>query len=273
MAKIGGKKELLEKFTQQEMMCCACARYIPNDAIMDIGVGLGLVAANLAKEVYSPDAVFMYESGSVDATVVGDRLPEGIDDSVIQADTPCITDLLHVLGWATMSGRSSHTLLGFAQADKYGNLNTTCMGNYYDPDIRFPGSGGAHDLGTGAVHPILLGPQSRRTLVNKLDYKTTLGYGEDGHFRERVWYPGKGPMVIVTNLGEYEPDPITHEFILTGVMAYSSVEECVETCGWDLKVSPDVKEVAPPTEAETKALREKLDREGRNTGWTKLANK
>ena len=273
MAKIGGKKELLEKFTQQEMMCCACARHIPNDAIMDIGVGLGLVAANLAKEVYSPDAVFMYESGSVDATVVGDRLPEGIDDSVIQADTPCITDLLHVLGWATMSGRSTHTLLGFAQVDKYGNLNTTGMGNYYDPDIRFPGSGGAHVMCSGAGHPIVLGPQSKRTLVNKLDYGTTLGYGEDGHFRERMWYPGKGPLVIVTNLGEYEPDPITHEFILTGVMAYSTVEECVETCGWDLKVSPDVKEVAPPTEAETKALREKLDSEGRNTGWTKLAKK
>lgn len=259
---IGGRKELLEKFTQQEMMCCASARHIPNDAIMDIGVGLGLVAANLAKSVYSPEAVFMYESGSIDATVVGDRLPEGIDDSCIQADTPCITDVLHVLGWATMSGKSTHTLIGFAQVDKFGNVNTTCMGNYYDPDVRFPGSGGAHDFGTFSKRSLIVMIHEKRRFAEKCDYITTPGYIRGGDSRYEEGLPeGTGPAAVISTLGVFRFDPETKEMFLDTYHPGVTVEQVKENVEWDLKISPDVRETEHPTEEQIRIIRE-LDPDG-----------
>ena len=60
-----------------------------------------------------------------------DASPWGIDDTVIQVNAECQTDVLSTLGWLVQTGRVHLTYLGAAQCDRYGNLNTTLYGDDY----------------------------------------------------------------------------------------------------------------------------------------------
>jgi acyl CoA:acetate/3-ketoacid CoA transferase beta subunit len=96
--------------------------------------------------------------------------------------------------------------------------------------------------------------------VEHLDFRTTVGYGDGPHDRDRLGLRGKGPTAVVTDLAVLEPDPETRELTLTQVHPGVTVGQVREQTGWDLSVTGSPAQTPPPTEEELEALRELLSR-------------
>lgn len=272
MAELGGRRELLKKFTPTEMMIVEASRFIKDDSTVFVGVGLSLLPSQLAQRTRTPKITQVFESGIIGASVLG-RAPWGVDDTVLQVNATAFCDLMSALGWMAMNNKFDICFLGAAQVDKYGNINSTTIGDYYTPNTRLPGSGGAHDVAVGGQKFVIITRHEKSRLVKKLDYRTSPGFITGGRSREDLGLPGGGPCGIVTDLGTLKPDPSSREFVLTRLHPYSTVEEVRERTGWDLKVSGDLEESALPSTEELDVLRRELDVDGGFTGWKTLLGK
>jgi len=150
--------------------------------------------------------------------------------------------------------------LSGSQVDKYGNINTTVIGDYHNPKSRLPGSGGANPIGSLAKRVIIIALHDSRRLAERVDFITTPGYIDGPGARERWGLPaGTGPSAIITNKAILRFDPESKEAYLASYHPGSSVEEVVRLTPWKLKVADDVHETEPPRREELRVLREILD--------------
>jgi glutaconate CoA-transferase subunit B len=145
--------------------------------------------------------------------------------------------------------------LGAAQIDRFANLNSTVIGDYERPKVRLPGGGGAPEIASMAGQVIVIIRQSTRSFVERLDFRSSVGFGDGRGDRERLDMPGQGPMVVITDLGVLRPDPETKELTMTQVHPGVSAEDAQEATGWDLRIAEDLTETEPPGEEELEELR------------------
>jgi glutaconate CoA-transferase, subunit B len=269
MTSIGGKSELLKQFTPTEMMVVEASRFIKDNSTVFVGVGLSLLPSQLAQKTRTPGITQVFESGIIGASAT-EGAPWGVDDTLLQVNATAFCDLMSALGWMAMNNKFDVCFLGAAQVDKYGNINSTSIGDYYSPGTRLPGSGGAHDVAVGGQRFVIMTRHERSRLVEKLDYRTSPGFITGGHSREELGLPGGGPCAIVTDLGTLRPDPVSNEFILTRIHPYSTVDEVKGRTGWAVKVADDLEESEQPTKAELDVLRNELDVAGEFTGWKRF---
>lgn len=247
-------------YTRQEMMAIAAGREIRPGEMTIFGVGLSMLAGHFAKRNHAFDIKDLTEGGVFGATPVG-GLPWGVEDNRISANATSFTNCMDALGALVASGRCDVGIIGAAQIDKYGNVNTTGMWEdpdnpvYLPPKTRLSSSGGAPEITCGCKRYIIMAAHEKKRFVDKVDYITSPGYLTGGAARERYYFHGGGPAAIITTLGIMRPEPGTHEFVLTEYYSYSSIEEIKANTGWDLKVSPDVKQVPEPTPRELENLR------------------
>ncbi len=260
------------ELTPTEMMVVEASRFIKDDSTVFVGVGLSLLPSQLAQRTRTKRITQVFESGIIGATAFG-HAPWGVDDTALQVNATAFCDLMSALGWMAMNNKFDICFLGAAQVDKYGNINSTSIGDHYTPTTRLPGSGGAHDVAVGGQKFVIMTRHERSKLVEKLDYRTSPGFITGGRSREALGLPGGGPCAIVTDLGTLKPDPISREFVLSRLHPYSTVAEVREHTGWDLKVSKDLEESASPSAVELDVLRKELDVEGEFTGWKTLPGK
>jgi glutaconate CoA-transferase subunit B len=157
-------------------------------------------------------------------------------------------------------GRVEVAFLGAAQVDRFGNLNSTVIGEYAHPKTRLPGAGGAPEIAACCQEVVIIAPHSPRTFVERLDFRTTVGYGDGPGDRRRLGFRGRGPTAVVTDLGVLEPDEDSAELTLTALHPGVDVQEVQEATGWELKVTAEPATTPPPTDEELSALRELLDR-------------
>jgi len=250
-------------YARQELMAIATGREIRDGEMAIFGVGLSMLAGYFAKKNHAPNLMSFTEGGIFGSTPVG-GLPWGIECNRISANATSFTNAIDALGFLVASGRCDVGIIGAAQVDKYGNVNTTGIwdvppwkaGRYTLPRIRLNGSGGANDIAVGCKRYFIMASHEKRRFVEKVDYISSPGYLGGGDSREECNFPGGGPSAIISTLGILRPDPVTKEFCLDAYFPFSSVEEIKDHTGWDLKVSPDVKMVPEPTEEELKNLRE-----------------
>jgi glutaconate CoA-transferase subunit B len=250
-------------YARQELMAIATGREIRDGEMAIFGVGLSMLAGYFAKKNHAPNLMGFTEGGIFGSTPVG-GLPWGIECNRISANATSFTNAIDALGFLVASGRCDVGIIGAAQVDKYGNVNTTGIwdvppwkaGRYTLPRIRLNGSGGANDIAVGCKRYLIMASHEKRRFVEKVDYISSPGYLGGGDSREECNFPGGGPSAIISTLGILRPDPVTKEFCLDAYFPFSSVEESKDHTGWDLKVSPDVNMVPEPTEEELKNLRE-----------------
>jgi glutaconate CoA-transferase subunit B len=150
--------------------------------------------------------------------------------------------------------------LGAAQVDRLGNLNSTVIGDYDHPKTRLPGAGGAPEIASSCDEVVVIVPHRRRTFVERLDFRTTVGYGEGPGDRERLGFRGRGPTAVITDLGVLEPDSDTCALTLTQVHPGVDPAQVREATGWDLAIAPGLRVTPAPTEEEFSALRELMNR-------------
>jgi glutaconate CoA-transferase subunit B len=236
------------------MMTVAAARLLKEGCVCFVGIGTPSAAANLARLTHAPGIVLIYESGTLGTAP--DVLPLSIGDGELADTATAVVSLPEVFSYWLQAGRVDVGFLGAAQIDRFGNLNTTVVGDYDKPKTRLPGAGGAPEIALHARETFVVLKQSRRSFVAELDFVTTPGFFGGNGERERRGLPGTGPQVVITDFGMLRPDPLTQELTLVACYANVSVDAVREVTGWPLRVANDVIELAPPTESELRVLRD-----------------
>ena len=239
--------------TADEMMTVAAARSLRDGQACFVGIGLPSTAANLARRLHAPDLALIYESGTLDTRP--DRLPLSIGDGVLATSALSVISVPEVFNYWLQPGRIDVGFLSGAQIDRFGNINTTVIGEYDEPLVRLPGSGGAPEIAASCREVIIVMRQRARAFVDRVDFVTSVGYGTGPDDRKVLGLRGNGPSRVITDLGVLEPDPDTAELVLTALHQGVSVEQARAETGWELQVSVDLRYTAPPTETELATLR------------------
>jgi glutaconate CoA-transferase subunit B len=241
-----------------EVQTIVAARRLRDARSVFIGVGRPSAAALLARMLHNPDLILVYESGTVGAKP--HRIPLSIGDGELAATADFVVSVPEMFNYWIGAGRVEVAFLGAAQIDRHANLNSTVIGDYAHPKARLPGAGGAPEIAAGCDEVMVIAPHSRRTLVEKLDFCTTVGHGDGPGARERLGFRGRGPTAVITDLGVLEPDSETKELVLTQVHPGVELHAVREETGWELRVAEPIAETAPPTDQELAALRELMSR-------------
>jgi glutaconate CoA-transferase, subunit B len=241
-------------WTADEMMSVAAARALRDGTACFVGIGLPSTAANLARRTHAPNLVLVYESGTIGAKP--GRLPLSIGDGVLAETADAVVSVPEVFNYWLQPGRIETGFLGAAQIDRFGNINTTVIGpDYQHPKVRLPGAGGAPEIAASCRQVTVIVRQNRRTFVERVDFVTSFGYGSGPGDRERLGLTGRGPVLVITDLGVLEPHPRTRELTLTSLHPGVTVERAREATGWELAVAAEVATTAPPTALELETLR------------------
>jgi glutaconate CoA-transferase subunit B len=241
-----------------EVQTVVAARRLAHTKTVFIGVGRPSTAAILARMVHNPSLVLIYESGTIGAKPC--HIPLSIGDGELSETADAVVSVPEMFNYWIGAGRVDLAFLGAAQVDRFANLNSTVIGNYDGPRTRLPGAGGAPEIAASCGEVVIVVGHSRRTLVERLDFVTTVGHGDGPGSRERLGLRGKGPTAVVTDLGVLEPDPGTAALTLTQLHEGVSVEQAREATGWELAVADELRVTDPPSETELAALRELLAR-------------
>jgi glutaconate CoA-transferase, subunit B len=239
--------------TSEEMMAVAAARRLHDGSVCFVGIGLPSKAANLARATHAPGCVLIYESGTIGAKPR--NLPLSIGDGELAETAEAVVGVPEIFAYWLQAGRIDVGFLGAAQIDRYGNLNSTVIGDYDHPKVRLPGGGGAPEIAASCKETLVILKQSPRTFVERLDFRTSVGFGDGPGSREELGLRGRGVTAVITDLGELEPDPETCELTLARVHPGVTVEQAVAATGWPLGVRDGIEESAAPSERELEALR------------------
>jgi glutaconate CoA-transferase, subunit B len=245
-------------YTPREIMTIAAAREIQDGEIVFCGTGISMLAAMAAKHISAPNSVIFFETGAVDARL--DEVPMSVADSRVMFGTAVNGSLIDAFAFMQNSrtGRKVVGILGAAQIDKFGNLNSTVIGDYAEPDVRFSGSGGACDAAAFVNRTIIFMQQEKRKFVPEVDYMTSPGWMSGPGSREAAGLPPGGPSAVVTNMAVLGFDENTREMYLRNHYPGVSPEEVSENMGFQVDLSRSA-ELRPPSDKELKILRELCD--------------
>jgi glutaconate CoA-transferase subunit B len=245
------------EYTPAEMMVVRAARELRNGDVVFVGIGLPNVACNLARRLHAPGLVLIYESGAVGC--VPDRLPLSIGDPCLATDSISVCSMVEVFNYYLQGGRIDVGFLGGAQVDRFGNINSTVIGDYARPKVRLPGSGGACEIAIHAKKVIMVLKQSPKSFPGRIDFVTSPGFIDARNSRRKFGFPGKGPALIITDFGVYGFTRNTHEMILQEIYPGVIVEDVRSNIGWDVKVRRRLETTIPPTGEELRIIRRDLD--------------
>ncbi len=240
-------------YTRSEMMIAAAARELAGQRVCFVGIGLPNVAVNLALRTVAPELELIYEAGAYGAQPA--RLPLSIGDPTIVSGALAVMSQADLFGLYLQRGLVDVGFLGAAQIDRFGNINSTVIGDYATPKVRLPGSGGANEIAIHSRQVFVVMRQSARSFVDHIDFCTS-----PGNARGRR----SGPSVVVTDLGVYHFDD-DGEMRLDSLHPGATLEDVRAAIGWQVRVSEQLTETPPPSEQELQLMREVLDPEGRYT--------
>jgi glutaconate CoA-transferase subunit B len=221
-----------------EMMAVEAARRLRDGLVCFVGIGLPSLACNLARATHAPECVLIYESGTIGAKP--QNLPLSIGDGELAETADSVVSVPEIFAYWLQAGRIDVGFLGAAQIDRFGNLNSTVIGEYDRPKVRLPGGGGAPEIARSCGSIFVMLRQTSRTFVETLDFRSSVG--------DRV-------SLVVTDLGVLEPDPGSRELVLTHVHRGVSAEDARAATGWELRVADGLRETERPSPDELAALR------------------
>ena len=247
-------------YTPNELMIVNASRALEGSRVVFVGVGLPNIACNLARRSHSPQIELVYESGVFGAQPA--RLPLSIGDPTLVSGATSVTNMADLFMYYLQGGLVDAALLGGAQIDRFGNLNTTVIGDYKRPKVRLPGSGGACEIAINAKKTFMIMRLKSRAFVETLNFQTSPGHLHGKNARQELKMPGAGPSLVITDRAVFSFDNAQSEMMLIEVAPGETVRSVQDEIGWSLQVSPDLKEVAPPTAVELEIIRNHLDPTG-----------
>ena len=245
---------IASRWTADEMMTIAASRTLHDHDSCFVGIGIPSTAAILARMTRAPELTLIYESGAIGSRPA--TLPLSIGDGELARTALSVVSIPEIFNYWLQPGRIGTGFLGAAQVDRFGNINTTVIGDdYAHPKVRLPGAGGAPEIAGACREVTIICRQSRRTFIDSVDFVTTVGLGRLPGDRAELGLSGAGPTRVITDLGILEPDPISRELMLTSLHPTVTVEAVLAATGWPLRVSDSLVVNEPPTDDELSTLR------------------
>lgn len=241
-------------YTATEMMTVSAARALGNDDVCFVGIGAPSAACNLARLTHAPDITLIYESGTIATKPT--VLPLSIGDGELAETALTTVPVPELFNYWLQAGRISIGFLGAAQLDRFGNINTTVIGDYDRPKVRLPGGGGAPEIATACRRVFVTMRHSPRSLVDELDFTTSLGFGPTGTERAQLGIVTEGPTLVITDLCILRPEPGSNELVVDSLHPGITRQEVTESTGWPVRFAEEVGETPRPTENELAVLRE-----------------
>lgn len=246
-----------EACTPSEMMIVTAAHALKGARTVFVGVGLPNIACNLAQRTVAPGLELIYESGVYGARP--ERLPLSIGDPTLVSGATSVVSMADLFGLYLQRGLVDIALLGGAQVDRYGNLNSTVIGAYAKPKTRLPGSGGACEIATNARRTFMIMRLKRRAFVEKIDFVTSPGHLSGGDSRARLGLPGAGPALMITDKAILNFDNPAREMQLCGLYPGVTLEEVQAEVGWPLRLGPKIDQIGAPSAEDLRLIRDELD--------------
>ena len=247
-------------YTASEMMIVAAARALQGARTVFVGVGLPNIACNLARMTVAPELELIYEAGVYGARP--NRLPLSIGDPTLVSGSLAAMPMADLFSYYLQGGRIEVGLLGGAQIDRFGNLNTSVIGSYTKPKVRLPGSGGACEIAIHVQRIFYIMRLSKRSFVQRLDFCTSPGNLEGGEARRRLGIPGAGPELVITDKALFDFGAPNGEMRLISLHAGVSVDDVCAEMSWQPVMAGDVAVTPPPADDELHRIRVELDPDG-----------
>lgn len=244
-----------------EVIAFAGSQVLEDESIVFVGTGLPIIAAMHAQYTHAPNLLMIYEAGSL-APILEMGMPLSVGDTRAARKATFLKGLCGVFE-LTQRGYSDYAFIGGAQIDMYGNICSTIQGDDYSkPKTRFPGSGGAGAMAANCEKTIAIMALEKRRFVEKLDFVTSIGYGDGSpDYRDKAGVMGSGPYRVITNQALFGFDEETRRMKLLEVLPGVTPQEIQDKVSFELIIPPDVKEMKMPTEEDLKLLRQ-IDAEG-----------
>jgi len=248
-----------QNYSSAELMIINAARLLRDGDVVFVGVGQPNLACNLAKRTHAPNLVMIYEAGVIGAEPA--RLPLSIGDPTLVSGALSVVSMYDIFANYLQRGNVDVGFMGGAQIDKYGNINATVIGDYANPKVRLPGSGGSQEIAAWANRCYIMTPHQKRRFPEKVDFMTSAGFLNGRSERDATGVRGGGMLAVVTDIGMLEPNE-SGEMVLTALHPGKSVEQAKENTGWDLKVASELRTTDLVSEKELQILRNDLDPNG-----------
>jgi glutaconate CoA-transferase subunit B len=255
---------MAETYTDQELMVAVASREIRDGDLVFVGMRLPILAYAVARNAHAPSARGLFEVG-----LMRDQPAAGFLGTM--GDPPNVAEAL----WATRmsnvmalmaQGRVDLGFIGGAEVDRFGNLNTSYVGEPARPDVKLPGSGGGADIAILSRRWVTLMAHERRRLVKNVSFITSPGFGDGSRgWRSRNGLLGGGPAAIITTMCVFRFPAEGGEAFVATVHPGHSLDEVRANTGWDVQIARDVSETSAPTKAELAAIR-RFDPDG---FWTR----
>jgi glutaconate CoA-transferase subunit B len=236
------------------MMTIAAARALRNEDTCFVGIGAPSAACNLARLTHAPDITLIYESGTLGTRP--DVLPLSIGDPELCQTALTTVSVPEMFQYWLQGGRISVGFLGGAQIDRFGNINSTVIGDYERPKVRLPGAGGASEIASACGHVFVIMRQSPRSFVPAVDFITSFGHGTGGNHRQRLGLRTAGTSLVVTDLCILRPDGETKELVVSSMHPGVTRDQVVQATGWAVRFAAEVAQTPPPTERELTTLQD-----------------
>jgi glutaconate CoA-transferase subunit B len=240
-------------------MIINASRMLRDGDVVFVGVGQPNLACNLARRTQAPNLLMIYEAGVIGAQPA--RLPLSIGDPCLVSGATAVCSMYDIFAFYLQRGYVDVGFMGGAQIDRYGNINATVIGDYTQPKVRLPGSGGSKEIAAWANRCYIMTPHQKRRFPEKCDFRTSAGFLGGHAERQAAGLRGSGPQAIITDIGVMKPDE-NGELILTALHPDRTVDEAKANTGWDLKVAAELDHTDPPTAKELHILRQDLDPTG-----------
>lgn len=253
-----------EEFNLADLLCCAASREVQDNEIVFAGTGLPMVAIMLAQRTHAPNLKLIFEAGTLDGRPP--ELPTSVGDARCETGASRSSGLYDAFSIA-QRGYVDLGFLGGAEVDQYGNVNTTCIGNYLEPDLRLTGSGGNPDINSFARRTVFIMVHEKRRFVENVSYITSPGWrvkkwpgGEWVHRRDLYGAAFRGgPSAVISTAGVFRFDDKEGFMYLDTCHPGKTPEEIKEMCQFDLDISRVSGETKVPTREELRIIHEVLD--------------
>ena len=243
-------------YNMMELMICVASRYLEDGKTVAVGTGAPCAAAMLAQKMHSPGLVILFEAGGIAPLLP--QMPISVGDSRTFYRAVMAAGMVDTMT-ACARGQVDYAFLGGAQIDRYGNINSTCIGDYHQPKVRFPGSGGANDFASLCWRTMIMTVHTRARFVETCDFVTSPGFLTGEGAREAAGLPEGGPYKIITDLAVLGFDETTKAMMIDSLHPGVTVEAVQAETGFELLVPDHIGCTEPPTGDELRLLRDEVD--------------
>jgi glutaconate CoA-transferase subunit B len=250
----------MTSWTEGELMAVAAGRLLEDGKVVFAGVGMPVLAALLAQRFQAPSLTIALEGGIIGPELAAGRLPISTNEMRGARRAPFLTDILDVF-FSAQRGFFDYGFLGAAQIDKFGNINSSVIGDRLSPSVRLPGTGGANDIASLCRDVFVVTPHELRRFVDRVDFITSPGNLTGGTSRRDAGLLFGSLAAVITDLALLDFETGSGRMRLVALQPGATVDGVVANTGFDLVIPRDIRRLEAPTADELAILRE-LDPNG-----------